>query len=124
MKKENYYALINYRGKVKYYYVSASHPEYGIRVEYIDYNPNREWGGVWISNGQDRIIKKFDSNSDEFKYFTELHDNWDKLCHEHAEREQKHYNTENISYAIGTLNFLKYFKEALKETPNTLGIIL
>ena len=109
MKKENYYALVSYRGKQKYYYVSASqeNPMGGIdiRVEYIDYNPNREWTGVWIKNGQDKIVQKFDSKSKEYKYFKQLHRNWDKFCLKHAKENQKYYKLDKINTFIGTANF-------------------
>lgn len=128
MKKENYYALVNYRGKNKYYFIYASenNPKGGIdiRIEYIDYNPNREWTGVWIKDGQDKIIQKFNSKSKEYKYFIELNKKWNKLNTEHSENNKKHYNLEKVDTFIGTSNFFKNWKQALKETPNTLNIIL
>lgn len=128
MKKENYYAIVNYRGKQKYYYVSASEEnpkgETDIRVEYIDYNPNREWPGVWILRGQDKIIQKFDDKSNEYKYFKKLDKKWDRLCLEHAKSSQKYYKEDKIDMCIGTSNIFKYWKQAVRETSNPLNIIL
>ena len=128
MKKENYFALISYRGRQKYYYVSASEENKkggtDIRIDYIDYNPNREWPGVWIIGGQDKVIQKFDSKTKEYKYFRELNKNWDKLCLEHAQRIQKCYGLEKLDMFIGTANFFKYWKQAVRETPNPLNIVL
>lgn len=128
MKKENYYALINHRGKVKYYHVVASNQEnkddYEIRIEYIDYNPNREWSGVWIKNGKEKIIEKFDKNTKVYKYFKTLHKNWNKFIEQEITLMQKIYKTDDKSGLLGTDHYRKCFKKAVKETPNTLNIKL
>ena len=128
MKKENYYALVNYRGKEKYYHIVASNEEdkdgYDTRIEYLDYNLNREWDGVWIKNGKEKIIEKFDKNTKVYKYFKNLYKNWDKFIEQEIRLMQKIYKTDDRFGLIGTDHYKKCFKKAIKETPNPLNINL
>ena len=119
--EQDYYASIKYRGSIKYYYVSNLDSKGHLRVEYIDYTPNREWDGVWIKDGLSKIVDKFDSTTEVYKYFTELKSNWNKLINEDAEKTKKYYKLNHTPF-IGTLNVLKCYKKALKITENPLGI--
>lgn len=126
MKKENYYALVNYRGREKYYYVSASMGEgedkdgYDTRIEYIDYNPERESEGVWIKNGKEKIIEKFDKTTPQYKYFEKLNKKWSMFMDEERERQNRIYKTK--IYFLGTDYVKQCYRKALKETPNPLNI--
>lgn len=120
VKKEDYYALINYRGRERHYYVSKSYNN-DIRVEYINYNPNSEWYGVWIKNGKDRIVKVFDKSTKEYKYFKNLNRNFKKLIHQWEKKNRDIYNLNYFPF-IGTLNVLACYKKALKITKNPLKI--
>jgi len=126
MKKEDYYALVRYRGREKYYYIPNSMEEgedkdgYDTRLEYIDYNPKREWSGVWIKNGKDKIIEKFDKTTPHYRYFTKLNKNWDTFMKSECERQGKIYKTE--VFFLGTCYVNQAYKKALKETPNPLNI--
>jgi hypothetical protein len=77
-QKEDYYGLVNYRGRVKYYHITASE-DGRVRIEYIDYNPNREWKGVWVNNFNERLIEKFEKGSLEYEYFNSLTSKWHSL---------------------------------------------
>lgn len=72
VKKEDYYGLVNYRGRVKYYHITGSQDNNSARIKYIDYNPNREWPGVWVRNFNERLIEKFEKGSVEYEYFNSL----------------------------------------------------
>lgn len=115
MSKQDYYALINYRGKEKYYLVSA-HEGNDIRVEYIDYNPDREWWGVWIKNGLEKIVKKFDESTSEYLYFKGVYNRFLEIRKEEAEKR----NCSEGSF--GTSYILRFYKQAIKEIPNPLNI--
>lgn len=116
--EQDYYVLVNYRGKEKYYHVPFSAQDGYVRLQYLDYNPNREWDGVWA---KPIIIKKFDNNTEEYRYFNSLKNKWQELLEQEAEKDKKWYKLDYIP-VIGTLNVLKCWKEALKMTPNPLGI--
>lgn len=124
MKKEDYYALINYRGIEKYYHVSASMSKdedgYDTRIEYIDYNPERESEGVWIKNGGEKIIEKFEKGSPQYKYFKKLYKNWNIFMKEELERLSRVYKEE--VYYLGTDYVRQCYRKALKETFNPLNI--
>jgi hypothetical protein len=129
MKKEDYYALVNYRGKLKYYHIVASSDDdidgYDTRLRYINYNPKREWNGVWIKNGKEKIVKKFDSNSDIYKYFKSLDKKFDELILEEQIKQCNIYNISNVEpkyYSLGTSYIFSCWKKAVKLTPNPLGI--
>lgn len=116
---ENYYAIVKYRGKERYFEVSASETiddRIDLRVEYIDYNPNREWPGVWIKNGVSKLIKRFDKGSAEYEYFNLLKSNFNKIVEEEERRQSSSF--------IGTHNVLRCYKKALQSTPNTLNITI
>lgn len=115
MVKQDYYALINYRGKEKYYLVS-SHEGNNIRVEYIDYNPYREWWGVWIKNGLEKIIKTFDNTTEEYKYFKGVYNRFLEIRSEEAKKR----NCSEGSF--GTSYILKFYRQAIKEIPNPLNL--
>ncbi len=124
MKKEDYYALVNYRGREKHYYISNSMEDgdgYDTRLEYIDYKPNREHSGVWIKNGKERIKTVFDSTTEEYRYFKSLDNKFFELVEEWSDKLKKWYSLDHTPF-IGRLNVLTCFKKALKETPNPLGI--
>lgn len=127
MNIENYYALVNYRGKEKYYYVSASmgkgedKDNYDTRIEYIDYNPERESDGVWIKNGKEKIIEKFDKTTPHYRYFKKLEKNWSVFMEEELQRQRRIYKTEDM-WCLGTDYIKQAYKKALKETPNPLNI--
>lgn len=120
MVKQDYYALINYRGSTKYYYVSASQENdpdgYDLRIEYVDYNPEREWSGAWIKNGLERIVKKFDSTTEEYKYFKCVYNRFLEIISEEAKKR----NCSEGSF--GTSYILKFYRQAIKEIPNPLNL--
>ncbi len=74
----DYYALVKYRGRTKYYRV-IRHFEDDIWIEYIDYNPEREHSGVWVSNGIQRIVEKFERGSVEYEYFNSVRTKFEEL---------------------------------------------
>lgn len=114
MKKTDYYATVNYRGKQKIYYVSAEEGN-DIRIEYVDYNLNREYHKVWVLGGKEKIIKKFTSKSKEYKYYKSLNEEWEKQIEIIREQHQRIYN---IPYAsLGTDYYKQAYKTALKNTP-------
>lgn len=132
MEEQDYYALVNYRGKTKYYHVGAhethENGKIDIRIKYLDYNENREWSGVWIFNGIERIVEKFDSTTDVYKYFNSVNE---FIQNRFQEEYQKNYErSENktlcdIFYMrIGTSYIKKIYKEAFKTIPNPLNINL
>lgn len=111
MSKQNYYILISYRGRQKYFRVSAHEETINgtdIRCEYIDYNPSRSWPGVWIKKGLEKSPKVFAKGSPEYKYFSSLEAKYREL-------------SKGLS---GTSNYLKAYKDAVKQTPNPLNIKL
>ena len=129
MKKEDYYALVNYRGRLKYYHIVSSldgDPSgYDIRFKYIDYNPERYSSGVWIKNGIEKIVEKFDSNSDVYKYFKTLDKKFDELILEEQIKQCKLWDINNIEpkyYSLGTSYILSCWKRSVKLTPNSLNI--
>lgn len=110
--REDYYALVDYRGRTKYYRVK-SHFEYDIRIEYIDYNPDREWAGVWVS--KERIVESFKKGSIEYKYFNSLEKKFDSL--QDALRERAKARSESaggIYLDISLSDIKKAYKEAYK----------
>jgi len=112
--KTNYYATVKYRGKEKIYYVSAEENS-DIRIEYVDYNPNREWDGVWIFGGKEKIINKFDSKTKEYKYYKALNKEWEKQIETIRDQHQKMFN---VPYAsLGTDHYKQAYKTALKIVP-------
>lgn len=130
-RDEDYYALVNYRGRVKYYHITASLEDdvdgYDIWIEYIDYNPERMWSGVWIKNSVEKIIEKFDSNTDAFKYFKSLDKKFNELCLEERIRQCNIWNINNIEpqyYDLGTSYILSCWKRAVKLTSNPFKIKL
>jgi hypothetical protein len=119
--KEDYYALINHMGRQRYYHVTASKPitsddAYDIRIEYVDYNPNREWGGVWIKESAKKIIKTFDDTTEEYKYFNSLKCRFKQLVDDEILACKKRSGTRFLTF-IGTSNILKCYKKAVKEVP-------
>jgi hypothetical protein len=132
MEKQDYYALVNYRGKTKYYHVGAhethENGKIDIRIEYLDYNENRESSAVWIFNGIERIVEKFDSTTDVYKYFNSVGEFIKKRF---EEEYQKRYDKSedkslpDIFYTrIGTSHVKAIYKEAFKKIPNPLNIKL
>lgn len=115
MEKQDYYALINYRGTQKNYYVSA-HEGKDVRVEYLDYNPEREWNGVWITDGIKKIVKKFDDTTEEYKYFRGVYRRFMEI------REEESVKRNCSTGSFGTSYILKFYKMAIKETPNPLNL--
>ena len=117
MKDKDYYALINYRGRIKYYYVS-SEDEKDLRIEHIDYNPDRH-KFTWVNNGKDRIVKKFEIDSKEYEYFTSLKNEANRLIEILAINEFNKSEDKTLAdifyYAsIGTDYIKKAYKEAYK----------
>jgi len=111
MKQTDYYATVNYRGKEKIYHITAEQDN-DIRVEYVDYNPNREYNGVWIFNGKERIKNKFESESKEYKYYKALNKEWENQIGIMEEQHKRVYNVSNAS--LGTDHYKKAYKLALK----------
>jgi hypothetical protein len=107
LTKQDYYALVRYRGKDSYFKVSAKYNE-GIWVEYIDCSYIREWDGVWIKNGEQRIIEKYSKGTPHYKYFSSLERRFYKLC----------------LGVDGTDNIIAAYRRAVKETPNPLNITI
>lgn len=124
-KEEDYYALVIYRGRKKYYHITGSLEDdedgYDMWISHIDYKPEREYDGTWIKNSKDKVIEKFYEGSEEYKYFKELQINFNLKIEEHSKKHKKQYNLEYEPF-IGTLNVLSCYKKALKETPNPLNI--
>lgn len=117
MENKDYYALINYRGRIKYYYISAEEGKY-LRIEHINYKPDR-YNFTWINNSKDRIVKKFEIGSKEYKYFTSLKNEVNRLIkilaiNEFNKSEDK--TLADIFYysSIGTDYIKKAYKEAYK----------
>ncbi len=71
VEETDYYALVNYRGKIKYYHVEKHYNNVDIWINYIDYNPDRH-SGVWVTKGKSRIVEKFEQGTDEYEYFNAL----------------------------------------------------
>lgn len=117
MTKTDYYATVKYRGKEKIYYISAEEKN-DIRIEYVDYNPNREYEEVWIFNGKERVISKFDSQTKEYKYYKDLNSEWEKQIEIIRERHQVYFNVPYSS--LGTDHYKQAYKVALKLTPTPL----
>lgn len=88
----DYYALVNYRGGVRYYHVVA-HDKGDIAVKYIDYNPNRYSDGVWIKNGENKIIARFSDTSIEYKYFTLLKEKFTYIVYDLAHKYKENQKT-------------------------------
>jgi hypothetical protein len=129
MRKEDYYALINHRGKISYYHIVASLIDdkdgYDTRLEYINYNPNRQWRGVWIKKGKEKIVKKFTHDSDVFKYFKSLDKKFDELILNEQIAYCKIWDIKDKDpkyVGLGTSYILKCWNKALKLTPNPLNI--
>lgn len=129
MKKEDYYARVKYRGTTKIYRVTASevNPKGGIdiRIEYVDYNPKRESDGIWITNGIEKIIKKYGKKTDVYQHFNSIRNRFIELVKEEA---TKIYNKSSdktlpdVFYytQIGTSYRMKFYKQAVKEN----GVII
>jgi hypothetical protein len=114
MENKDYYALINFRGRIKYYYVSAEEGK-NLRIEHIDYKPER-YNFTWINNGKYRIVKKFEIGSEEYNYFTSLKNEVDRLIkilaiNEFNKSEDK--TLADIFYYAGIGSY--YIKKAYKE---------
>lgn len=109
MTKRNYYAKVSYRGKEKDYRVVAEEGN-DIRIEYLDYNPDREWDGVWIKNGRDRIVKIYNKQDQEFKYYKTLEQEWDKNIEEIKEQSKRIYG----EVSIGTDHYRQAYRKAVK----------
>ena len=118
MKKERYIALMNYRNNLKYYYVSYSEDNH-IRIEYLNYNPNSEWNGIWVKNGKSKILKTFDSSTEIYKYFLTVYRKFILNV-----RNMEKDNAEKRRQAIGLRYMLICYKKAVKEVPNPLGITI
>ena len=128
MKKEDYYALVNYRGRIKYYHVTASSEgdenNFDTRLEYIDYNPDRHWG-MWIKKGKEKIVKIFDSKSSVYEYFKSLDKKFDELILEEQIKQCNIWDIKNIEpkyYSLGTSYMISCWKRTVKLTPNPLNI--
>ena len=124
MKKEDYYARINYRGGTKIYHVVASctNSKGGtdIRVEYVDYNPNREWSGVWITNGFEKIIKKYGKKTDVYQHFNSILQRFKELYEEEATKIYNKSSDKTLADVfyynqIGTSKLQQFYKQAVKE---------
>jgi hypothetical protein len=114
MKKTDYYAIVNYRGRERIYYISAEENK-NIRVEYVDYKPERYSEGVWIINGKERIVQKFDKKSKEHKYYTTLKEEFKKQVEIIRKEQQRIWNVDYIF--LGTDYYKKAFNKALKLIP-------
>lgn len=114
MKNTDYYATVNYRGRQKIYYVSAEEKN-DIRIEYVDYKPERYSEGVWIKNGKDKIVEKFGGKTKEYKYYTALKEEFKKQIELIREQHQKWFN---VPYASLGIDYYKQaYKRASKITP-------
>lgn len=109
MIETNYYARVSYRGKEKDYIVVAEEDN-DIRIEYLDYNPEREWDGVWIRKGKNRIITVYSEDSEEAKYYKTLNDEWDKNIKELEKQSERIYGT----VSLGTDHYKQAYKKAVK----------
>ena len=123
MKNKDYYALINFRGRIKYYYVSEN-----LRIEHIDYKPER-YNFTWINNGKYRIVKKFEIGSEEYKYFTSLKNEVNRLIkilaiNEFNKSEDKTLSDIFYYSGIGSYYIKKAYKEAYKNIPKPEILIL
>lgn len=115
MEEKDYYALINYRGKIKYYHI-LKHYNDDIWIEYLDYNPNRH-DGVWIKNGKNKIVEKFECGSIEYNYFNslkrEIINSIDLLAVEEFNKSEDKTLPDMFYYSrIGTDNIKKIYKKA------------
>ena len=106
----DYYATVNYRGKDKNYYVSFEEDN-DIRIEYLDYNPEREWDGVWIKNGKDKIKTVFDKTTVEYKYYKDLEDEWDN----EIEKIKKQHKRIWGKASLGTDHYKLAWRKAVNE---------
>lgn len=114
MIKTNYYVKVNYRGKEKDYRVVAEENN-DIRIEYLDYNPEREFDGVWINNGKECILKRYSEESEEHKYYESLDKEWDNQVTIMREQHQRIYKVEYAS--LGTW----YYKKAWRLAVNVVN---
>ncbi len=114
MIETNYYAKVSYRGKEKDYRVVAE-LDNDIRIEYLDYNPEREFDGVWINNGKERILEIYLEDSEEHKYYESLNKEWNNQVTVMREQHQRIYK---VSYAsLGTW----YYKKAWRLAVNVVN---
>lgn len=119
MKEQDYYALIQYRNRKKYYHVK-SHEDDDIRIEYIDYKADRN-RGTWITKGKDKIIEKYEQGSPEYEYFNNLkakfYDLVEKLAEEKKSSSEDKTLPDIFYYAeIGTFYIRKAYEEAYRMT--------
>lgn len=121
MIKTNYYAKVSYRGKEKDYRIVAEEDN-DIRIEYLDYNPEREFDGIWINNGKERILKRYSEESEEYKYYESLYKEWNNQLTTMREQHQRIYKVEYAS--LGTWYCKKAWRLAVNEINKKYNINL
>ena len=112
MTETKYYTKVNYRGKEKDYFIRAEEGN-DIRIEYLDYNPERECSGIWIKNGKDKILKTYTTESNEHKYYTDL---FNKYYNQISIIRKEHQRIYKVDYAsLGTDHYKKAWRLAVNE---------